>query len=368
VSRPLAVTSADTVTITADRLDDLLQRAFRAAGLDDGDARTVSEVLLDANLRGVDSHGLERAPIYLRRVHSGLAGGSGRVITRTDAGAMVWQHASNALGPVAALPATDLAIERAGLHGIALVSVSGSSHFGHAGFYAQRGAARGLLAIVASNAPASMAPHGAATAFLGANPIAIGAPLGRYGEFVVDLSTSVIARGRIRRSRNVGGTIPEGCAIDADGRPTTDPAAALQGSVLPMGGPKGSGLALGISLLTAFLADADFDDELDSMYTDSERPANIGHVFIMIDPGRLTDAASATARAEAMIDRLHALVPAESFDHVRAAGEERERCARERRRTGIPIAVGELAAFASACGDCGAADVAAEAAALAPVR
>jgi LDH2 family malate/lactate/ureidoglycolate dehydrogenase len=353
-----------TVTIAAERLDDLLQRAFRGVGLDPADAGAVSEVLVDANLRGVDSHGLERAPIYLRRVHAGLAGGSAGVVTRTDAGAMVWQHAGGALGPVAAVAATDLAIERAGLHGIALVSVSGSSHFGHAGFYAQRGAAHGLLAIVASNAPASMAPHGAATAFLGANPVAIGAPLGRHGEFVVDLSTSVIARGRIRRARNLGGTIPEGCAIDAAGQPTTDPVAALRGSVLPFGGPKGSGLALGISLLTAFLAEADFDDELDSMYTDSQRPTNIGHVFIMIDPGRLTDAKTAAERAEAMVDRLHELAPAEGFERVRAAGEERERYARERRRFGIPVAVEELAAFARACSDCGVAGVAAAATGL----
>ena len=100
------------------------------------------------------------------------------------------------------------------------------------------------------------------------------------------------------------------------------------------------------------------------MYTESERPTNIGHVFIMIDPGRLTDAAAATDRAEAMIDRLHALVPAAGFEGVRAAGEERTRCARKRRRSGIPIAVEELAAFAAACSDCGVADVAAAAAAL----
>ena len=167
--------------------------------------------------------------------------------------------------------------------------------------------------------------------FLGANPIAIAAPLGSHGEFVVDLSTSVIARGRIRRSHNLGGTIPEGCAIDSAGRPTTDPVSALRGSVLPVGGPKGSGLALGISLLTAFLAEADFDDELDSMYADSERSASrVAPLFVVIDPGRLTDAAAATGRAQAMIDRLHALVPAAGFDGVRAAGEERERCARER--------------------------------------
>ena len=253
---------------------------------------------------------------------------------------------------MAALPATDLAIERAGLHGIALVSVSGSSHFGHAGFYAQRGAARGLLAIVASNAPASMAPHGAATAFLGANPIAIGAPLGRYGEFVVDLSTSVIARGRIRRSRNVGGTIPAGCALTrwaAHNRPR----GRLHGSVLPMGGPKGSGLALGISLLTAFLAEADFDDELDSMYTDSERPANIGHVFIMIDPGRLTDRRERHRPCGGDDRAVARTCPGRGVRPCPRGGRGARALRRERRRTGIPVAAGELVAFASACNDCG---------------
>jgi LDH2 family malate/lactate/ureidoglycolate dehydrogenase len=280
--------------------------------------------------------------------------------THTDAGAMVRLDAGGALGPAEGRLATDLAIERARLHGIGLVSVGGSSHFGHAGFYAQRGAVGGMLAVVASNAPASMAPHGAATSFLGANPLAIATPLGNDRQYVVDLSTSVIARGRIRRAHKLGGTISEGCAIDALGRPTTDPVAALEGSVLPIGGPKGSGLALAISLMTAFLAEADFDDEMDSMYSDFQRPQNIGHVFVMIDAGRLADTQSASARAEAMVARLHGLVPAEGFSDVRAAGEERERCAAQRREGGIPIAVEEVTALARACAECGVADVASE--------
>ena len=355
-----AVPARDVVTIPAGELDRLLRRAFQRAGLDDADAATVSEVLVDANLRGIDSHGVERAPIYLRRVHAGLAGGRERVRVHTDAGAMVRLDAGHALGVLAAVPAADLAIDRARAHGMALVSVGRSGHFGHGGFYAQRGAAAGMLAIVASNAPASMAPHGATSPFLGANPLAIGAPLGHGREFVVDFSTSVIARGRIRRARNLGEEIPAGTAIDAGGRPTVDPEAALAGSVLPMSGPKGSGLALGIGLLTSFLADADFDDEMGSMYTDFQRPQNIGHVFIMIDAGRLTDAAAATDRAAAMLDRLHGLLPADGFDAVRAAGEERDRCLAERRRSGIPVAVEELTALAAACAACGAGEVAAE--------
>jgi LDH2 family malate/lactate/ureidoglycolate dehydrogenase len=216
-----------------------------------------------------------------------------------------------------------------------------------------------------------MAPHGAATAFLGANPLAVGAPIGRHGEYVLDMSTSVVARGRIRRAGNLGAVIPEGLALDADGRSTTDPAAALAGSVLPVGGPKGSGLALAVSLLTAFLADADFDDEMGSMYSDFSRPQNIGHVILMIDPGRLTDTERASARAEAMIDRLHALLPAEGAEDVRAAGEQSDRYARERLAAGIPIATEEIEALAAACSACGVADVAAELARLvvpAPAR
>jgi LDH2 family malate/lactate/ureidoglycolate dehydrogenase len=358
------VTRPGVVTLTASHLDALLQRSFRGVGLADADAAAVTEVLVDANLRGIDSHGVERAPIYMHRVHGGLAGGTDRMTIRSDTGAMVWVDAGQALGPAAAMRATDLAIERARAHGIALVSVGRSTHFGHAGFYARRGAAQGFLAVVASNAPASMAPHGAATAFLGANPIAIGAPLGAHGQYVVDMSTSVVARGRIRRAGNLGAAIPEGLALDAEGRSTTDPASALAGSVLPVGGPKGSGLALAVSLLTAFLAEADFDDEMGSMYSDFSRPQNIGHVILMVDPGRLTDAERATARAQAMIDRLHALLPAEGAEDVRAAGEQSDRCARERHAAGIPVATEEIEALAAACSACGVADVAAELARL----
>jgi LDH2 family malate/lactate/ureidoglycolate dehydrogenase len=347
------VTRSGFVTLTAHDLEQLLRKSFRGVGLNEEDAAAVSEVLVDANLRGIDSHGVERAPIYMRRVHGGLAGGTDRISIRSDAGAMVWVDAGQALGPPAALRATDLAIDRARAHGIALVSVGRSTHFGHAGFYARRGAAQGFLAVVASNAPASMAPHGAATAFLGANPIAIGAPLGAHGQYVVDMSTSVVARGRIRRAGNLGAPIPVGLALDAEGRSTTDPASALAGSVLPVGGPKGSGLALAITLLTAFLADADFDDEMGSMYADFSRPQNIGHVFVMIDPGRLNDPDRAIGRAEAMIDRLHALLPADNAEDVRAAGEQSERCARERRASGIPVATEEIEALAAACAACG---------------
>jgi LDH2 family malate/lactate/ureidoglycolate dehydrogenase len=365
------VTRPGVVVLTASDLDALLRRSFRGVGLAEADADAVSEVLVDANLRGIDSHGIERAPIYMHRVHTGLAGGTDRMSIRADTGAMLWVDAGQALGPAAALRATDLAVERARTHGIALVSVGRSTHFGHAGFYARRGAAQGLLAVIASNAPASMAPHGAATAFLGANPLAVGAPIGRHGEYVLDMSTSVVARGRIRRAGNLGAVIPEGLALDADGRSTTDPAAALAGSVLPVGGPKGSGLALAVSLLTAFLADADFDDEMGSMYSDFSRPQNIGHVILMIDPGRLTDTERASARAEAMIDRLHALLPAEGAEDVRAAGEQSDRYARERLAAGIPIATEEIEALAASCSACGVADVAAELARLvvpAPAR
>jgi LDH2 family malate/lactate/ureidoglycolate dehydrogenase len=198
-----------------------------------------------------------------------------------------------------------------------------------------------------------MTPHGAKQAFLGANPLAIAVPLGRHGQFVLDMSTSIAARGRMRRAQAAGQQLPSGVAVDGSGRPTTDPGTALLGAVLPVGGAKGSGLAVALTLITSYLAEADFDDEIGSMYQGAARPQNLGHVFLAIDPSKLADAAQSEARAEAMIDRLHALTPAESFDDVIFAGERQSRVAQQRAQHGIPVARHELLELVGAAADCG---------------
>jgi LDH2 family malate/lactate/ureidoglycolate dehydrogenase len=349
--------------VAAQELAALIRACCAGVGLADDDAQAVAEVLVDANLRGIDSHGVARLPLYMRRVHAGLARGTEASRVVAHDGPLCRMDAAQALGPAVATKAVDHAVHLARDHGIGLVAVGDSTHFGHAGFYARRAACRQLIALVTTNGPANMAPHGGAERFHGTNPLALGIPLGRRGEFVLDMSASVVARGKIIRSHALERPIEPGWAIDSAGAPTIDPAAALAGAVLPLGGAKGSGLALGASLLTAVLAGAAFDHEVAPMHG-CDRPQRIGHLFVVIDPWRLAPAHETLTRLEELVDRLHQVRPAGGFDRVLYAGERGELLARQRRRDGIPLEPAEVAALAETCDELGLAGVAAWALAL----
>lgn len=330
----------------------LVEECFTGLGIAEDDAATVAEVLVDANLRGLESHGFARVPAYMERVRSGLAGGTEAMSVVASHGAVCRLDAAHALGPASSVKAIDRAVALARDHGCGLVAVGRSTHFGAAGFYARRAAEAGLLAVVASNGPANMAPHGASEPFLGTNAMAIAVPLDDRDPFVFDSSSSIVARGRIIRARALGEPIEPGWAIDPEGGPTVDAAAALAGAVLPAAGPKGSGLAMAISLFATVLGGADPDHALAPMYG-SSRPQNVGHVFLVVEPARLAVPGETGPDLSDVIDRLHALRPAEGFDGVRYPGEAGAARARERRQAGIPIAGSELEATARACEESG---------------
>jgi L-2-hydroxycarboxylate dehydrogenase (NAD+) len=334
---------------------------FEGLGVPADDAQAVAEVLIDADLHGVASHGFQRVPIYMRRVHAGLAGGTENLAVSSQSGALCRIDAGGALGPAAAVKALEHAIALSRDLGVGVVAVGRSTHFGAAGYYARRAAAAGLVSITLTNATARMAPHGAGEPFLGTNPLAIGIPLAGRAPFVLDIASSVAAQGSITRAKQLGRPIPAGLALNPDGAPTTDPAAALAGSLLPLGGPKGSGLALAIALLAVLLADADCDDEMASLYNDPDRAQDTGHVFIAIDAARL---GADVERAAAMVQRLTALRPAPDSESVTYPGARSALLAAERRREGIPIAGADLIAAAEACETYGLADLGAQARAL----
>ncbi|MGQ0574878.1 MAG: Ldh family oxidoreductase [Pseudonocardia sp.] len=338
-----------TVTVEAPDLERAVAACFAGFGVPGDDAGRVAQVLVYADLRGLTGHGVYRAPAYLERVRRGLAGGTGAMTEVGGIGAVRRVDAGNALGPAAATRAVDLAVSLAGQHGIGLVALRRSTHLGAAGFYVQRAARAGMVAIVTSNGPRAVAPHGAAEAFLGTNPIAVGMPLGRHGELVLDMSTAAMPREQIRIAAAAGTPIPPGMAVDQAGRPTTDAALAMAGSVLPVGGVKGSGLSLVVTLLAGLVCDAEFDDEIGSMYTDFDRPQNLGQVFLVLDPGALGPRAPALARVEAMVDRLHALRVAEGADGVYFSGERGSARAAAGRAAGIPLRPAVLEALALAC-------------------
>jgi len=310
-----------------------------------------------ANLRGLDAHGFERVPVYMRRLHAGLARGTEAASVVAERGAVRRLDAAHALGPAMAIQAIDGATALASEHGIGLVVVGNATHFGPAGFYTLRAARRGFLSIVASNAAKLMAPHGSVGRFLGTNPLSFGAPLANRDELVLDMSSSLVAGGKIRRAAVLGQPIDVGLALDADGNATTDPDRAMAGALLPVGGPKGSGLALSISLFVAMLAGAELDDEVASHYRDA-RPQNLGQFFIAIDPSATGNPNTANRQISAFIDRFHSLPRLDPSTPLSYPGEEGARRERLRRASGIPIEPEDLEAVAQACTDCGLSDLA----------
>ncbi|HVL84490.1 MAG TPA: Ldh family oxidoreductase [Pseudonocardia sp.] len=348
------------VRVPAERLAGAVAACFTGLGVPSDDARAVADVLVYADERGLGTHGVHRAAAYLRRVRAGLAGGTERMVGVGGSGAVRRYDAGHALGPAAAVRAVDEAVALSRRHGVGLVALGRSTHLGAAGYYARRAARARAVALVTSNGPAAVAPHGAAEAFLGTNPLAIGIPLGRHGEFVLDMATSAIPRERVRMAAEAGEDLPPGVAVDADGRPTTDAAEAMRGSVAPVGGPKGSGLGLAVSLLAVLLGGGGRDAEIGSMYRDFDRPQDLGQVFLAVDPAGLGPPAEGTRRVEALIDALHALRPALGGDGTVAfPGERGEARAAQARAGGVPVAAAALEALATCCAEeCGLPDAA----------
>ena len=261
--------------------------------------------------------------------------------------------AANAIGPAAAVKGIDLAIEIASENSLGLVAMRNSTHFGAAGFYARRAARKGLFSIVITNSPARMAPFGATAAFVGTGAIAVGAPLGSHDAFVLDISASGVAQGKITRARLLGQQIEPGLALAPDGTPTTDPALALRGCLLPMAEHKGSGLALALDILTAAISGSDFGYEMSSVYDVTGTPQNGGHLFLAIAPWQIIDEDGCMARVERFVNELHKLEPTPGFEEVLYPGEPGDRLARERLELGIPLEVEDIEHVADACAELG---------------
>jgi LDH2 family malate/lactate/ureidoglycolate dehydrogenase len=243
--------------------------------------------------------------------------------------------------------------------GVGIVAARRSNHFGMAGSYVLQAVEQNFVAMVFSNASPAMPPWGGRAMLLGTSPLAFGAPGGRHGPIVLDMSPAVAARGKIRRAERRGETIPPGWALDAQGRPTTDPTAALAGVVLPIGEHKGSGLSLFMEIFAGVMAGAAFGGEVGNQYETMDRPQDVGHVFLAMRPDLFVSAADYRARMDALIERVRANPLAEGFSEILLPGEPETRCEARRRREGIPYGVMEIASLQKEAGRAGVAPLAA---------
>lgn len=321
----------------ADDLTALAAAVFRAEALPSADAAIVAESLVSANLRGVDTHGVARIPAYVERFRTRLVEAAPAIAVE---GRMPWAvcvDGGNGMGAVVAHRAMAEAIARAERLGIGAATARRSNHYGMASHYAIQAVTHGCIGVSLSPASKSLAPFGSREPLFGTNPIAVAVPAGRHAPWVMDMATSVAARGHIRLAARHGEPIPEGWALDAEGRPTTNAEAALAGVMLPFSGVKGSALAMLIDILGGVLSGSAFAGGIRDMNTDFEAPQDVGHFFLAMKVEAFMAPADFAARMEEAIARLKALQPAAGFTEVLYPGEPEARKEAERRQNGVPL-------------------------------
>jgi LDH2 family malate/lactate/ureidoglycolate dehydrogenase len=326
-----------TLTVLPDELRAYGAGILSAAGLPGPDADIVAAALVDANLRGIDSHGVTRIPIYVERLRRGLVNPEPDVRVVRDSGAALLVDGDNGMGAVVTSRAMDLALERLrDVHSVS-VAIRNTNHYSSGAYYMTPALDRGAVSFLYANAPSTTAAWGGVQRYLGTNPYTFAAPTGRHGPFVLDMATSVVARGKILLAAQRGESIPEGWAVDAAGQPTTDAQAALEGAVLPFGGAKGYGIAMMIEVLAGVLAGANIGPAVGDLYEDLERPQGVGSFLQLIDVAAFLPMDQFFARIDAFIDEIKATGSPEDGHEVLVPGEIESRTAAARARDGVPL-------------------------------
>lgn len=323
-----------TELVPFDRLRDFVARIFRAAGFSEVDAATEADVLTWANLRGVESHGVFRIPMYIASIRSGDINPRPDIQVVHEAGASSIVEADRAAGAIAMTFAIDHAVIRARNHAVGWTLVRNTTHTGPMGYYARRAADNDMIGIVTSGSKPLMAYHGTRVPTVSTNPLAIAAPRAGGLPLTLDMATAAIAWGKLTQARRSGATLPEGVALDAAGKMTTDSSKAEV--PLPLAGARGAGLSVMIECLTGLLAGAPvIGPALTGRTTDSD-PWQHG-LAIAVDISAFTDKDRFADDAAELAEAIKQQPRAEGFDAVFAPGERGDAVLTERRKTGIPV-------------------------------
>lgn len=336
--------------MTEAELSALAARAFVGLGIPAPEAAAAARVLVLADLFGHHTHGVERIVSYGERIELGGINRKARVAVEAVAPAVARVDGDNGLGPVVGMRALHAAIDAARTHGIGAAFARGSNHFGAIAPYCYIAAEQGFASIVGSNATSTIAPTGGREARLGNSPMGFGIPNPDGEPVILDMAMSVVARAKIREAMKRGQRIPDTWATDRDGRPTTDPGAALEGFLLPIGGYKGYGLALAVDLLAGVLSGAAYLTHVKSWSDEPGAPQDLGHFFIVIDAARLGPPGWLAERVRDFAAILHETPRSDPALPVLLPGERELSSLARQRRDGIaidPALAAKLEAFAA---------------------
>ncbi|MFN8488618.1 MAG: Ldh family oxidoreductase [Caldilineaceae bacterium] len=310
----------DEQRIDATQLQTLVQTIFKKCGMAAPDAALLADSLVFADLSGVHSHGVLRVPEYVKKLTVGGVNPQGRPFVARDSGACLVVDGGNSMGQIGAHFAMQRVIERAATTGIAAAAIRGSNHCGALAYFARIALDQDMIGLATTNALPTMAPWGGAERILGINPLAFAIPAGAELPIVYDAAFSGSAHGKIRVYQQKGLTIPEGWALDREGRPTTDPAVALDGLLAPIGGFKGAGLALIMGILSSMLSGAAYGTELGSLEA-GPKAGEDGHFVAAIRVGAFEDVNRFKARVDQAIQQIHNVKLAPGFARTYAPGE-----------------------------------------------
>lgn len=307
------------------QLDDLERFAadcLVAAGAGLENALITASVLARTDAFGIHTHGLKNLAGYIEKARRGALDLAARPTVDAEGPAYALVDAHRAVGMVAGVRAMDLAIAKSSAAGVGVVVVYNSSHFGAAGVYALRAAEAGRIGAVVSNVDPNMTIPGARGKVLGNNPIAYALPAGRHRPVIFDIALSAVASLKVVKARDESTCVPEGWIVDGAGRPTTDPSRyPAEGAMMPMAGHKGYGLALLVDGLTGVLAGAPTSDQVPSWLFDMDRPNEVSHTFVVIDPSVFGGTPPYDERLDAFLDRIHAVPLAEGASEVLHPGQ-----------------------------------------------
>ncbi|HJY76829.1 MAG TPA: Ldh family oxidoreductase [Burkholderiales bacterium] len=320
------------MNLSVERLERWVAAIFRAEGLSEEHSQTVAKVLIFANLRGMDTHGVLRVPSYVRFIRAGDLNPRPAMTARSEASACVLLEADRAAGPVAMHRAMELAMDKARQAGVGVCLVRATTHTGALGYYTHMAAERGMAAIAFSSSHANMAYHGARAAGVSTAPLALAVP-GEQGPIALDMASSVMSMGKLRQAKITRTPLEEGQALDKNGNPTTDAEEAA--ILLPLGGAKGSALSLLIECMTSLVTGNPLLAEALERTALGARHRQNGAV-IALDFARFVDPAEFRRQAGRLVRAIKALPPQPGME-ILLPGERGARTAEERHRDGIPV-------------------------------
>lgn len=335
--------SLSTTTLDEGQLNELTTSALLGLGLLPDDARDAARILVLAELFGVTTHGVSRIESYGERLEIGGINPRPEIGVERPSPTISMIDGDNGIGPLVGYRALQEAMKSAKAHGVGVAFARGSNHFGPVAPYNYIAAQKGFASFICSNATTTITPWGGKEARLGNSPLGFGIPNPEGDPIILDMAMSVVARAKIRNAAKSGTAIPSTWATDREGRPTTDPNAALDGFLLPVGGHKGYGLALVVDLLAGVLSGAAYLSHVRSWVEAPDQPQNLGHFFLLIDTARLGSPEQLAARLRDFADILHSTPAADPVAPVLLPGEIEMRNLARQRREGLAIDTGLLA-------------------------